>query len=129
MSYFHILATPKVARDDADQMQGHLVQAYSAEQAHALFEYENPEMVVQHVASRPAPKTHDERLASLASLSHGQRVWWNDPDRNISSGWGVLVSESFSDPEDIVVMKRDDGAYVEVYLQELEQDDDVGGES
>lgn len=51
----------------------------------------------------------------------GDHVYWRDPDDDICSGWGSVVSLTSEewDSETIATIKKDDGGEVECPLNEL----------
>jgi hypothetical protein len=56
----------------------------------------------------------------------GARVYWNDPDEGVCSGFGVIVDAPPTDEleeDSIISLKMDDDGEVEAWLYELEGDE------
>jgi hypothetical protein len=65
------------------------------------------------------PETgENENEAHEGTLPVGTRVYWNDPDRSVASGWGTVASVH----GDIISVSKDDGGEAEVYAHELTDD-------
>lgn len=45
----------------------------------------------------------------------GQRVFWNDPDNNLCSGWGIISIVQ----DDLIGIAKDDGGYVDANPSEV----------
>jgi hypothetical protein len=60
---------------------------------------------------------------SAAQLKPGDEVYWNDPDRGVSSGHYTVkevLSESGEIEDDtIVIIKNDAGTWAEVFAHEI----------
>lgn len=74
-------------------------------------------------------------MAKIKGVQIGEKVWWVDPDRGISSGWyevaliegynnpkvieEVVHDEDFSWEDAIIGIENEYGSYAEVTLNEL----------
>ena len=74
-------------------------------------------------------------MAKIKGVQIGEKTWWDDPDRGLSSGWyevvliegynnlqvieEVLNGEDFSWEDTIIGIENEYGSYAEVTLNEL----------
>lgn len=74
-------------------------------------------------------------MAKIKGVQIGEKVWWVDPDRSLSSGWYEVVliegynnpkvieevvhNEDFSWEDAIIGIENEYGSYAEVTLNEL----------
>ena len=65
-------------------------------------------------------------MLNYDNIKIGSRVFWNDPDGGLCSGWGRVVAIHGFDEADfemtdntVLALQKDDGGEVEVLVHEL----------